>query len=84
MFGSPIIWSRSRTGGGPPSGASPVKNRLTENVEHGGEAIQSQRMIRLSNVPVGARTLSPKEGRVAHPPRDPDGCLSSRPPIRLV
>eukprot|EP00965_Chrysotila_dentata_P172233 5683655-Pleurochrysis_carterae.AAC.5 len=29
---------RSRTGGGPPSGASPVKNRLTEKVEHGGEA----------------------------------------------
>eukprot|EP00965_Chrysotila_dentata_P046480 1544868-Pleurochrysis_carterae.AAC.1 len=32
------MFSRSRTGGGPPSGTSPVKRRLTENVEHGGEA----------------------------------------------
>eukprot|EP00965_Chrysotila_dentata_P205518 6183000-Pleurochrysis_carterae.AAC.3 len=38
MSGSPVVWSRSRTGGGPPSGTSAVKNRLTENVEHGGEA----------------------------------------------
>eukprot|EP00965_Chrysotila_dentata_P238394 6202467-Pleurochrysis_carterae.AAC.2 len=32
------MFARSRTGGGPPSGTSPAKNRLTENVEHGGEA----------------------------------------------
>eukprot|EP00965_Chrysotila_dentata_P046721 1551377-Pleurochrysis_carterae.AAC.1 len=38
MSGRPVMLSRSRTGGGPPSGASPVKKRLTENVEHGGEA----------------------------------------------
>eukprot|EP00965_Chrysotila_dentata_P211207 6186341-Pleurochrysis_carterae.AAC.1 len=37
-FGSPMMWFRSRTGGGPPSGTSPAKNRLTENVEQGGEA----------------------------------------------
>eukprot|EP00965_Chrysotila_dentata_P047624 1579436-Pleurochrysis_carterae.AAC.1 len=30
--------SRSRTGGGPPSGTSAVKKRDTENVEQGGEA----------------------------------------------
>eukprot|EP00965_Chrysotila_dentata_P214535 6188247-Pleurochrysis_carterae.AAC.2 len=30
--------SRSRTGGGPPSGALATKNLLTEKVEHGGEA----------------------------------------------
>eukprot|EP00965_Chrysotila_dentata_P004067 131586-Pleurochrysis_carterae.AAC.1 len=32
------MWSRSRTGGGPPSGTLPAKKRLTENVEHGGDA----------------------------------------------
>eukprot|EP00965_Chrysotila_dentata_P136358 4509437-Pleurochrysis_carterae.AAC.2 len=36
--GSPVMLARSRTGGGPPSGTSPAKKRLTENVEHGGEA----------------------------------------------
>eukprot|EP00965_Chrysotila_dentata_P170299 5621148-Pleurochrysis_carterae.AAC.1 len=35
---SPKLWSRSRTGGGPPSGTLPAKKRLTEIVEHGGEA----------------------------------------------
>eukprot|EP00965_Chrysotila_dentata_P213956 6187945-Pleurochrysis_carterae.AAC.2 len=39
--GSPMICSRSRTGGGPPSGASAVKKRLTEKVEQGGEAARS-------------------------------------------
>eukprot|EP00965_Chrysotila_dentata_P030990 1032003-Pleurochrysis_carterae.AAC.1 len=29
-FASPEMWSRSRTGGGPPSGTSASKNRLTE------------------------------------------------------
>eukprot|EP00965_Chrysotila_dentata_P037946 1261283-Pleurochrysis_carterae.AAC.1 len=38
-FGSPEMWFRSRTGGGPPSGTSPSKNLLTEKVEHGGDAI---------------------------------------------
>eukprot|EP00965_Chrysotila_dentata_P000567 18540-Pleurochrysis_carterae.AAC.3 len=33
-----MMWSLSRTSGGPPSGTSPVKNRLTEKVEQGGEA----------------------------------------------
>eukprot|EP00965_Chrysotila_dentata_P106370 3513450-Pleurochrysis_carterae.AAC.1 len=36
---NPMMFSRSRTGGGPPSGASlAVKKRLTEKVEHGGDA----------------------------------------------
>eukprot|EP00965_Chrysotila_dentata_P153768 5083419-Pleurochrysis_carterae.AAC.3 len=32
------MWSRSRTGGGPPSGTSAVKNLLTAKVEQGGDA----------------------------------------------
>eukprot|EP00965_Chrysotila_dentata_P226699 6195576-Pleurochrysis_carterae.AAC.4 len=35
---NPVMWSRSRTGGGPPSGRLAVKNLLTENVEQGGAA----------------------------------------------
>eukprot|EP00965_Chrysotila_dentata_P212933 6187332-Pleurochrysis_carterae.AAC.2 len=37
--GSPAMCSRSRTGGGPPSGTSASKKRLTEKVEQGGDAI---------------------------------------------
>eukprot|EP00965_Chrysotila_dentata_P136059 4498429-Pleurochrysis_carterae.AAC.2 len=37
--GSPMMCSRSRTGGGPPSGTLASKERLTENVEQGGDAI---------------------------------------------
>eukprot|EP00965_Chrysotila_dentata_P159598 5272507-Pleurochrysis_carterae.AAC.2 len=37
-FGRPVMCSRSRTGGRPPSGTSAVKKRVTENVEQGGEA----------------------------------------------
>eukprot|EP00965_Chrysotila_dentata_P002583 83970-Pleurochrysis_carterae.AAC.1 len=38
-FGRPTTLSRSRTGGGLPSGASgDEKKRDTENVEHGGDA----------------------------------------------
>eukprot|EP00965_Chrysotila_dentata_P248605 6208433-Pleurochrysis_carterae.AAC.3 len=37
--GRPMMCSRSRTGGGPPSGTSASKKRLTEKVEHGGDAM---------------------------------------------
>eukprot|EP00965_Chrysotila_dentata_P198216 6178655-Pleurochrysis_carterae.AAC.2 len=36
--GRPVMWSRSRTGGGPPSGTSALKKRLIEKVEQGREA----------------------------------------------
>eukprot|EP00965_Chrysotila_dentata_P007219 234496-Pleurochrysis_carterae.AAC.1 len=36
---SPMMCSRSRTGGGPPSGTLALKKRLTENVEQGGDAM---------------------------------------------
>eukprot|EP00965_Chrysotila_dentata_P257487 6212899-Pleurochrysis_carterae.AAC.1 len=36
--GRPVMCSRSRTGGGPPSGTLPSKNPVTEKVEQGGEA----------------------------------------------
>eukprot|EP00965_Chrysotila_dentata_P005113 167600-Pleurochrysis_carterae.AAC.4 len=39
MSASPMMFERSRTGGGPPSETFAEKNRLTENVEHGGEAM---------------------------------------------
>eukprot|EP00965_Chrysotila_dentata_P056730 1882316-Pleurochrysis_carterae.AAC.1 len=39
ISGSPVMWSRSRTGGGPPSGTLALKKRLTENVEQGGDAM---------------------------------------------
>eukprot|EP00965_Chrysotila_dentata_P047397 1572320-Pleurochrysis_carterae.AAC.1 len=37
--GRPKMCSRSRTGGGPPSGTSASKKRLTEKVKHGGDAM---------------------------------------------
>eukprot|EP00965_Chrysotila_dentata_P087716 2896182-Pleurochrysis_carterae.AAC.2 len=40
-FASPMIFSRSRTGGGPPSGTCAENNRLTENVEQGGDAMMA-------------------------------------------
>eukprot|EP00965_Chrysotila_dentata_P141443 4675111-Pleurochrysis_carterae.AAC.1 len=40
--GSPMTLSRSRTGGGPPSGESgDAKKRETEKVEHGGDAMMA-------------------------------------------